>query len=412
MISRPEDFNELNVAIEELKKLEDSVYPSEEEINQAREQGLKYLQLNISAEVKIKRSDLYKKMNALLKDPVEGMFGGSNLSIEENIEIYDYEYLMRKSIRTHVENEFEIKISDLAIKEQFYFLNLIKTKTESEIEDVKSFTKKYGKVGFKTFLSLEQDPTLGDRIISFGENAGSGIAQKVFEKYSEIIDQTFEIEKFIAEEINSSNLNRKQILEIRDSLMVRAKDVLIQFIDAFEFAKRKNIELSGEEVEAQLEKIKTDTLLLASTLRTIKNSTQKINLEDVKNMSLESDTESANVNDDDKNEMFRIYSENYSSLPGVQQKLLKSLEDSLDSDKSHFAILRYKGKLTGFYRFDEISEDELHLAAFNLDSEFRGSGLGEAMMLEKLDQLSQEKSLVGECNAHARIGAKYIDKGV
>jgi predicted GNAT family N-acyltransferase len=414
MFSNPDDFEKIKDLKNKLLEIEKQIQSPQYLIDQAIEGGQHSVMFTADPVLSGQRSKLYNELSEFFNTPVsEHVISGIKADSEEKrrIEIFDYSYLMKKPIREYIEKDFGFELNALSIKEQFYFLELIKSKTENEILEVKFFVKKYQTVGFKTFLSLEQDPTLGDKIISFGENVDLEIAQKVFEKYSEVVDQAFKIEDFIDTELASQNIDSKQKEEIRNQIMVRAKDVLIQFIDAASFAKEKGIELSGDEVNIQLEQIKTDVILLASTLRSMKRAGQRINLEDIKNFSLAGHVSALEIKEEDRSEMLRIYKENYKDFPELQKLLVASNEKALKSNSSEFTMLRYKEELTGFYRLDHLSSDEVHFAAFNIDAEFRGAGLGEAMMLEDLDQLAREKKIQAETNSVARISSNYIERG-
>lgn len=322
----------------------------------------------------------------------------------------DWKYLI-ETCEEEIIKDFGSIFLELDDQQKRPFLEFVKKKIERNIPKIKEFCNKYKNKGFKTFLSLEQDPELGDKIISFGESVNPEIAKKVFEKYSEIVDQAYKIEDFIASELSSEIKDQKQSNEIIQQIMVRAKDVLVQFINASELAKKKGIELSAEDISLELEKIKIDTILLSTTLRVMKQSGQKIDLEDIKNFSLEGHVLPKEVKDTDVSEMVRIYQENYKDFPNLQKILLGKHEEVMRLDSVEFTILRYKDNITGFYRLDNLPENEVHFAAFNVDAEFRGAGLGEAMMLEDLDRLAKEKIIKAECDQFARISSNYIERG-
>jgi hypothetical protein len=102
--------------------------------------------------------------------------------------LQDYEYLMSKPIRETIEQEFGLKLSDLSLKEQFYFLQFVKHKEAKDISLVKEFVKEYGTDGLKTFLSLDYGQELGDKIVELGSKAESAEVKKLFSEYARIVD--------------------------------------------------------------------------------------------------------------------------------------------------------------------------------------------------------------------------------
>ncbi len=291
------------------------------------------------------------------------------------------------------------------------FLEFVKRKNVKDIGKISSFSYKHRAGGFKTFLSLDQDPTLGNRIIGFSIENDQEIVEGVFEKYSEIVDSAHQIESTLVAEINSGKFSDIDTQEMRKHLMSRAKDVLVDFIDAFEMAKDAGIELSTKEIIEKLAKIKADNILLSSALRMMKGRGEQIRLSDIKKLQIDGGLRAEEVSNDDQQEMKRIYAENYTKYPRLSKKLLEGLEVALKSNDSEFTMLRYEDNLTGFYRFDPREDGSVYFASFNIDKEFHGSGLGEAVMLEKIDQVAKEKKIHAECAAYARIGANYIERG-
>jgi ribosomal protein S18 acetylase RimI-like enzyme len=250
---------------------------------------------------------------------------------------------------------------------------------------------------------MEQDESLGNNIVSFGESVDEKMAQKVFEKYSEIIDQSFLIEEFLSQEIDANINDEETIKNIREQLVVRAKDILTGFVE--------NGGVSIEEIEDRLAKIKTDVLLLSQVLRSSMENGKRVSLSEIKNFSLEGHMSASNLSSEEKEIMKGIYKRNYESNPELQRILLKSHESSLTSEHSDFSVLRYKGEVTGFYRIDNKAPNEVYFAAFNIDPEFRGGGLGDELMLRNIGQISETKVIHADCAAFERVGAKYIETG-
>ncbi len=107
----------------------------------------------------------------------------------------DYKYLMSKPIRESVNEEFGIDITQFSALEQSYFLQFLKDKTNQEVDQVKEFLKqskneqsKNNRI--KSFLSLEQDPQMGEIILKIGEELKDEprLADEIFSEYAKMID--------------------------------------------------------------------------------------------------------------------------------------------------------------------------------------------------------------------------------
>lgn len=352
-----------------------------------------------------KAVDVFKKMPSILR-PLNDING-------EDLYKLDLEYLSEDENKNTITAALGLYIPILDEPTKKNFISLLKNMDSPEkIKDLAEFIDNFSFFGLRVFLVLSQDSRLENRILEFGKFKQDWFSkQSVFLKFGRIVDQAYKIEDFIASELSSEIKDQKQSNEIIQQIMVRAKDVLVQFINASELAKKKGIELSAEDISLELEKIKIDTILLSTTLRVMKQSGQKIDLEDIKNFSLEGHVLPKEVKDTDVSEMVRIYQENYKDFPNLQKILLGKHEEVMRLDSVEFTILRYKDNITGFYRLDNLPENEVHFAAFNVDAEFRGAGLGEAMMLEDLDRLAKEKIIKAECDQFARISSNYIERG-
>lgn len=154
---------------------------------------------------------------------------------EEDIhDLLDYSYLMREEgVRNIVEREFNIELSDLSLKEQFYFLQFIKNKEASEIEPVKEFVKQYGVDGLRTFVSLDYGKEVGSKILEIGKELEKEDVKEIFAEYSQITNLA---EKFYELLSNSKAIQEADFPEdlkmefpgnIYEAILRRSKDLLV-----------------------------------------------------------------------------------------------------------------------------------------------------------------------------------------
>lgn len=197
-------------------------------------------------------------------------------------DLYDYSYLVEAGgMREIVEKEFGIKIGDLSLQEQFYFLQFIKNKEANEIEPVKQFVQKYGLDGLKTFLSVDYGKEFGDKIVELGETLEEKDATEIFAEFAEIIDRAQSLIDNIKKTPAAENLPiltelRENLpAELYEALVRRAKDLLVAAhilgVEQKEPAVQTNPESPPLRSPLNLESVK-DALYGLSTMLKVLNS--------------------------------------------------------------------------------------------------------------------------------------------
>jgi hypothetical protein len=116
--------------------------------------------------------------------------------------------------------------------EQYQLLDYIRNMTFAEVESVVSFTKKFGRDAFRTFLSLESGGReMGDKILTLGDEAvfPPQLTKKLFNKYSTFVESANNIQHEISHLLGDKRtLNTSKISE---KLLVRAKNLLVEYAD-------------------------------------------------------------------------------------------------------------------------------------------------------------------------------------
>jgi hypothetical protein len=226
----------------------------------------------------------YMKLNEEIEDIIFKKVLGpedtiliKNNTTENIVPLYkDYLFLLDGIMRPIIEEEFGTDIFTMPVREQIHFLTYIKELKNKEVEPVKLFSKKYGIEGFRTFLStIHGGKEMGKVILELGADAKIPHEEikKVFEGYSKLIDAAGTLEqKLEAPFTSDENKAFHQVpQQIRDALMLRAKDILI---GAHKVAEQEGAEqLNIEDVLAALQGI---TLMLDMITNL---DTQKFNLE-------------------------------------------------------------------------------------------------------------------------------------
>lgn len=240
--------------------------------------------------------------------------------------------------------------------------------------------KKYGVDFLRTFLSCEFDTQNGRAILDFTENAEKAVAEALFKKYSELVQEASKIGTRIGEFfVGNREVNDAQINVIVMGLLKRAKDVLIQF------ATQKG-QKAGTALE-QLVDIKNDILTFAAVFKTLsKDVSQPIEFDEVKGIEL-TEMESDSIASKDKQEMERVFVANRPQYaPELLREVLKEFKDALASADKRFYMLKHEGQLIAFVRFDELPHGNLYAGSLNVRNEVRGSAIGSAMLKTVLER--------------------------
>ncbi|KKS82787.1 MAG: hypothetical protein UV58_C0005G0041 [Candidatus Wolfebacteria bacterium GW2011_GWC1_43_10] len=288
----------------------------------------------------------------------------------------------------------------LRFKEQFLFVEYLRN-NPGKAEILERLSLKYGLGWARAFLSLEHDRKMGDKLISIGNELRDDAARAIFDKFSEIVGAAWEIEKYLKENFGEEKRFFYDTMDrISESTMRRGTDLLARLS-----------EMPPDQILGELEKIKTETLLFLSSFRALKKGGHGIDFETIKDIEFRS-VEGAEISPKDIERMREIYRGNYASQPELCEKLLEVFDQALNNPKTAFYILRYKGEIVSFLRFDEgEKEDRLYLGSVNVAPDFRGSAIGEAIMEKTVDMKAKESVLDADCNALSDIGAHYLETG-
>lgn len=144
------------------------------------------------------------------------LFPLNNYSPEKD---YNYNYLMNLAMRKRIEDDFGFKIEEFSMWEQRMFLSFIEQADEKTIQKIKKLISIHGQDVIKTFLSLETDERMVEKIFFLSENLDRKSVDNIFQAYAKIVESA----KTSTEEIASEELSEDLIME---GLLVRAKDIL------------------------------------------------------------------------------------------------------------------------------------------------------------------------------------------
>lgn len=308
-------------------------------------------------------------------------------------DLYDYSYLLRKPVREIIESEFGFSIPDLSLAEQFQFLNFIKTKEAKEIPSIQDFTKKFGKKGFKTFLSLEHGQDLGNDIIKLGEKLPKEAAEKLFSKYSELVDLAEQVE----DEVRDVGVEQNTFFDhnkLEERLMRKARNVLVDFASFVSVAEKANESIPVSEILERLSGIQSELVLVSELIK------QKIvTLESLDQVSVD---EKINVQltQQERGEMLAVYRQNHNGKYRGEhlEYLLRSFEQRIQGvdgrSASVFHILRIGSQIGAFVSTREFEDGSIYIDDLETNPSLMGSSVGFDLFTKVTDQYPQ-RTLTG-----------------
>jgi len=390
--------------------------------------------------------DLKEKQDNLINNVNEIKSEIGDISIDDLILFKTSSSL---GFRSYIQETLAIDLSTVNIKNQLYFLNFIQGKTEEELSRFREFIKKskdeQGKVNkLKTFLSIEQGgKEMGDKILALGKKLPEDIAHKVFGKYAEIIDQADALEDFIRNNFSKDLLENNDLIEkIRDKILNRAKDILVSI------SGKIGGDIDVNQINGELDNIQTSKEILVSTIKMAKKSNINLTLENIlsfdlqkisplddvwmANYALKEQKENLSEEEikrfegilDDVKQIEEMYKKNYSDNPDLQEYLVDEfhnfiyyqkdkLEKGYDYANSEVNILKYKGKVVSFDRFDpKTLHSRWHFRSFNTEKDFQCSGVGSLMLKATLDKkILKNETITAECSAMKPVASFYIEGG-
>ena len=348
-----------------------------------------------------KVKDIFLKNNKKLNDIIS-----ENLSKED---IYDFGFICKKSIREKINQDLSINQENLSLKEQLMINSYLKTVSVEDFTKVKDFTHNYHESGLKTFLALEYGgQNIGDKIIEIGNRFDSAIAQKIFDKYAEIIDSVNNITDIAQNNFTSGiSLHEQSLTDIETMLHKRGVMLLEKF--------HTQIDVDPNEIIAELDRINADTLTTLAIFKHAIKTGYKLPIEAISGSEF-SEKSGDQCSPIEINEMETIYQNNWKHFENQEliQIVIKKFSNSFigtEAKKQQIYTYKKDGKISAFVKFASLEAGVKYASALNVDEHVQGFGLGEAMMDEALHREAQHNILHAMCEVDKDSAMRYFEKG-
>lgn len=293
------------------------------------------------------------------------------------------------------------RLNNLSFKKQGWFLIYFNQASTEEKETLQKFVSEYHEDGISSFLSLEIDQNIGNKIIELGNNMESESVRIVFSKISEITDlaekESDEIMHLFLQDGAQTKFDWR---EVRLALLKNVSEIINKFEAGS--APQKNEDIS--ELLRDLENKKVEMRLLTSVLKTAKENGENISLESVRDFSLERKTidsrKGVNLVDSEKDSLKKIVKENYQALflqpgknynPEAYERIISGFDKELENlDGQTIYTLKYKGEMVCFSRFKPLSPHEVYGGSFNVIRDVQGLTVGKKFMESVQDEVAKK----------------------
>ncbi|MDQ5919891.1 MAG: N-acetyltransferase protein [Patescibacteria group bacterium] len=306
--------------------------------------------------------------------------------------------LHRPAIKAPLEQALGIPLQDLSLREQASFLGFLIKTDKQTFDQTAEIIHTHGIHAAQTFLACEQGAKHGEQILAFAQTAPKDVADRVFAKFAEIADLVDTSSQDLASQFLRSSENDTAIdaEDVRRELIKRGARILTE---AHTLIQK---DPSGKELLERLERYKADTVLFLSLCTTtLKQHHGQLQLEQLRD--IEVSTQSMNeLSAGDKREMAQLLEQQWSKKP---------LEHLFPSEGWYsFFLLRRKGRIIGFLRFEALPNRAYHANFLCVDESLRGSGLGEQLFTEVMDRAAKTGPVHAEFDPAIPAGSMYIER--
>lgn len=318
------------------------------------------------------------------------------------------------NIRKFLEEDLGFFFERHNFQEQVYFLDYLRGVTITEGKRIKNFSKKYGVSGFNSFLSISHGgKEMGDKILTLGEKLPEEVAQKVFQKYGQIIDSVDKITDFAKNNFSKEIETKPSLIQkIEETLYLKGKQVLSQIYDDINNKEKINF----DDVSKQLDRINADTITTFAIFKQAVKNGEKLPIESIEG-SMFSKKNAGDFSNEQVNEMSELYDKNYENhkdrelISKVKEYFNTAFIPETNKQKNFFYTFEKDNRIRAFVRFEEKKEDVLYASALNVDEASKNFGLGEAMMDEALGIEARNNILHATCLIDSPSNMRYFEKG-
>ncbi|MFH1291605.1 MAG: GNAT family N-acetyltransferase [bacterium] len=303
-------------------------------------------------------------------------------------------------------DETNVRFSDLTIREQVWFYQYLQEAKTEQQNQAKTIAKDFGRDGIKAFISLEMDREAGDKIFAIAQNYDQETAKAIFRKYAELADTVEGVGDYLKNKFGKKNdKDNKTVLNIVKGLLGRGTELLTEY-------GTRTVEKS--KALSKLNQSRTDVVLFTQAFKAVKPD-----LNEVEGMELVS-YNVGELSPEDKKMMLRISRANW--VDNVEEERRQEGEETVaefsqifKKNNVEFHVLKKDGQVISFLRYellpnvDPSERPHCYAGSFNVDPDYRGSGIGSAVIDASLNQATKKYVLEATASSIDKVGTKYVE---
>lgn len=313
-------------------------------------------------------------------------------------ELHDYAYMLSRPIRGIVKEDFGADITHLSLREQFRFLNYLKSVDLKNAQNVQQFTKSFGDDGLRTFLVTANDSALRDEVFEFAQSVPKEQAEGVFAAYGKLVSGIDGIGEYLREAFGREGADVEQ--QVVERLLTRARGVL---------AKSHEYKDEPEKLKALVDSVQAENVMFLESFKAIK-SEGALKLEDV--AAVRSNIISGQELLAEQNLLTaveQIYAKNYD--PEATKLLLDRFRTDLSQPGAQFFLIshQFEGRDIPIAFMLTLQQGErVHVSALNVEQEFSGARPGR-VLIDKVSEMARAGKIV-EAEAVPDVARAYISQ--
>ncbi|PIP86936.1 hypothetical protein COW81_03005 [Candidatus Campbellbacteria bacterium CG22_combo_CG10-13_8_21_14_all_36_13] len=274
-----------------------------------------------------------------------------------------------------------VRFNNLSFKEQGAFMWFIKNADERDITETYDLLSKYGEDAMRSFIALNKDKYIGDKILQLAESLdtnGSTIFFKYCSNFSKVI-QNVELM------LNEKNIPEQKIRKIVDKYLSKMIDIIENALSYIEKEEKIDLKLILEHIDA----ITKDTILLEGLYSSgiDFDSSEKIELETI---------DSQKINEGDISDIQRTYRLRYSfESEKVKKHLDEHITTLLESKDSRIYAIRVGDTIRASIIIKDLGTDTVYAAGFHIDP-IVDMPVGGKILSEVLEKERKNSHIVAE----------------
>lgn len=321
----------------------------------------------------------------------------------------DYLLFLDVDLLDGIERDYGFPVRELTMREQMWFVASLRGYTVDDEKRVMAFTKRFGLDGARAFLSVEYGDEMRQAVMVLAEKLPESVAKKVFAEYSQIVTAAQKgAEELAGTFFEEGKTEPVDAARLEQELLTRGRDVLLRF----SLAAQENT-LDERELEQELARASSDVVVFSSIFKTAFKGKDRVEFSSVRGLAFES-TNSTGISEEDRRQMEQILRENWKSQPAALESVLHGFTHGIETNETEWYIMRKEGKVKAFVRFEQMppvrGREARYGGSLNVDPVFRGSGLGEAVLVETVNKQAERSVIQAHADATSEVSMAYVEK--